>query len=96
MRYDDQSQTNPVVKVFGRSRRPDGSTTPWAMLKSRLGDRSWEIATDPSDLYLEGTYYFTAADPEASYFDVQGCNEFVVGVEVAATRGEAALEVKFI
>jgi Ca2+/Na+ antiporter len=89
---------NPVVKVFGRARMPNGEAGPWRLLKSRLKDSRVTLLTDPSDLTKDGLRVPTA-DLEAHFFDVQGCNEFLIGVEVVAAGTlleDAILEVVFI
>jgi len=96
MRYVNKPvSTDPVIKVFGRTRQPDGTAGPWQILKNRLGDASVTIVTDDSDI-VSDIGYATTADPEASYYDVQGCNEFIVGVEIACSDEDAALDAKFL
>ena len=97
MRYKiDTEPTDPTVKLFGRVRYPDGTVGDWQVLRNRLKDSSVVILTDPADTLASGLLC-TIPDQEAHYFDLQGCNEFVIGVEVAVTGCLKAFpDVKFI
>lgn len=90
--------TNPVTKVFGRTAGGAG-TAQWQLLLSRLRSETCTILTSASDINISGTK-FTTPDTDAHYFDTQGCNEFLIGVEVkltvTGTASDAALQVKII
>ncbi len=89
---------NPVAKIFGRTAAGAGSAQ-WQLLLSRLRSETCTLLTSASDVNISGTKY-TTPDTDAHYFDTQGCNEFLIGVEVAiAVTGstvDAALQVKII
>lgn len=92
---------SPTVKVFGRVVGLAASTGPWQVLKNRLGDIAVPLVARPtSDIYdLSSVGQYTVSDPEGHYFDTQGCNEFLVGVELALTGTSvtlSALEAKII
>ena len=95
---------SPVVKVFGRVRTltATGETVgPWQLLKNRLGDLSVPLTVASTDVIVTASGpKATTPDPFGHYWDCQGCNEFLVGVEIAMSATgkitKAALEAKII
>ncbi len=96
MRYTTPVTIWPRVKVFGRTRLPDGAAGRWQVLKNRLFDATVTIPAAPSDVVDSGDLRLSTADPLASYFDLQGCNEFLVGVELRTDAEDAALQAQFV
>lgn len=96
------SITSPIIKVFGCViDTVTAAAGPWQILKNRLGDLAVPLTVATSDIKENaGSPFYTTPDPEGHYFDTQGCNAFLIGVEVkiAATEQvtKAALQVKII
>lgn len=82
MKYDDgiTPSAHPVVQCFGRvsGDPPDA----WQLMPNRAGETSIELTTAASTDLTDGTWKYTAVDPEDHHIDQDGCNEFVFGVTV--------------
>jgi hypothetical protein len=78
--YDDglTSITNPTVKVFGRG----NSGEPWRILRTRGGALSAQLLTAATDA-TDGTLDYTTPDLTTNVWDLQGCDQILIGVEVA-------------
>lgn len=95
MKYDASLtvSVSPSVRLFGRT---NGGA--WQTLTSRAGTVSSVLlaatATDISD----GTYKYTTVDLASHYFDCQGYDEFLVGIETAlagsGTTSTATIDLK--
>jgi hypothetical protein len=87
--------TFAVVKVFGRTRYPDGTAGPWRILRSFIGDTSITLTCALSDqLITADEVRFTTPD-DSTTVATEGCNEFLVAVEVAASGSGGTLRVRF-
>lgn len=92
MRYDDADATlttDAVIAVFGRY----NSTDAWMQLLTKAGNRTTTMTTDYTNDVEDGTDGYTQVHPENHAFDLEGCDEFLVGVEVvyAVSGGDATL-----
>lgn len=99
MGYDQKPMTtNPVIKVFGRPRQANNAAGQWQILRNRLGDSDVTLLADPSDIVSLPFPFVTTPDSEQHFFDVHGCNEFLIGVQVAAVgfAEDCGLEVRFL
>jgi len=78
--YDDglTSITSPTVKVFGRA----NSGEPWRILRTRGGAISAQLLTAATDA-TDGTLEYTTPDLTTNVWDLQGCDQILIGVEVA-------------
>lgn len=82
----------PTITVFGRA----DSSEPWQNLPNLAGNRAFTFVAAPEDA-ADGTYSYTAVDPTANVVDTNGCNEFIVGIEVAAVgSGWIACQAKVV
>jgi hypothetical protein len=94
--YDDglTGITNPIVKVFGRA----SLSEPWRLLRNRAGSLSASLATASTDA-TDGTLDYTTPDLSTNVWDVQGCDQFIIGVETAlagtGTTSNATVQVLF-
>ncbi len=97
MRYSTKGELGPIVKLFGRTRLPDGTVGAWQILKNRLFESSVLLRPDESDIEVpfDEPGFATTADPLEQTFELQGCNEFLVGVEREAEQYQAALDAMF-
>jgi len=71
------------VKAAGRSLQ--GGTGAWQRLINAQGDSSVMITLDPTNDFDDGSTWKYALVREEHWFDCQAYDEFVVGVEQAAT-----------
>lgn len=94
--YDDglTSITNPVIAVFGR----ESSSDTWMRLPNRAGGISCTLTTAVTDV-TDGTLCYTMPDPEEHVFERGGCEQFLIGTEVAlagtGTTSNAIVQYKF-
>ena len=99
--------TSPVVKVFGRSLSnpasgAGGVAGPWQLLKNMNGGSlNSTLTVDPTNDARDGTFSYTTADALLHSWDVDGCSEFLIGVETAfagtgGSTSTATIEAKFI
>lgn len=67
-------------------------------MRNRLGDAAVTLVAAPSDMVGTAFNFVTTPDQEQHFFDVQGCNEFLIGVQVAAAgfSVNCGIEVCFI
>jgi len=79
--YDDgvSSITNPIIKLFGRLN--DGDK--WQIMQNMDEQIRTTITLDTTNDISNGTVNWTLADLNAHTFDKDGCEEFLLGVEVA-------------
>jgi len=90
--------TNPVVKVFGRY----NNTETWQLLQNKANATTGIITTSASeDVYNTGnTFRFTTPNYISQGWDLLGCNEIVVGLQVilagTGTVNNATLQAKVI
>ena len=92
MRYDDADAsltTDLVISVWGRY----DNTNAWMRLLTKAGALTTTIVTDYTNDAEDGTDAYTTPHQETMAFDLEGCDEFIVGVEViyAVSSGNAAL-----
>ncbi len=99
LRYDDgtSSVTNDaVIKVFGRH----SSADPWQNLENRGGAITTTMTIATTTDVSDGTDNFTAVDATDHAWDLDGCDEVLVGVvTLLNTNGNdalASLEAKVI
>lgn len=100
MRYTDLTVVEtPVIRVFGRAARAS-TAQEWQSLRNRNGLLAVELPCEASDLSDDGGNRLTTVDLSAHCFDIQGCNQFLVGVQrilqtTGGTLDKAMLEVRF-
>lgn len=70
--------TSPTVKVFGRA----NSGEPWRLLRTRGGAINAQLLTAATDV-TDGTLDYTTPDLTSNVWDLQGCDQILIGVEVA-------------
>jgi hypothetical protein len=70
--------TAPTVKVFGRG----NSGEPWRILRTRGGALNAQLLTAATDA-TDGTLDYTTPDLTTNVWDLQGCDQILVGVEAA-------------
>lgn len=93
MRYDDADAgtiTNPQVVVFGRY----DSSDQWMILLNKAGSRISVIAVDVTNDVTDATDKWTLSHQENNAYDLEGCDEVIVLVEVAYAEtgaGDASL-----
>lgn len=92
--------TNPVIKVFGRT----GAAETWQVLKNRSGGLSATITLVPTTDTIDtvaGPLTYSAPDYTTLAFDRLGCEEILIGIEVAlagstGVTNTSILQVKLI
>ena len=103
LRYDDADtqSTDPVVKVFGRFN--DGtSADPWENLVDLCNSLTSALAVVEATDVSDGTNNWTAPHVTSNTFNLNGCNQVLVGVQTALVLGggptyaSARIEGKFI
>lgn len=81
MRYDDglSGITDPVINVVGRMSEQDVF---WRKLFNKAGSYDATLATAATDL-TSGTFDFTDPHPDNNAWDIDGCDEILIGVKTA-------------
>jgi len=81
LRYDDGDTltTDPVVQVFGRHSDDGG----WQRLRNKSGNIDLTLSDAATDVE-DGTDKFSDVDEDANSFDLDGCDQVIVGVKTAA------------
>lgn len=91
MRYDDgiTTSTDPVVQVFGRF--DDGEA--WQKLVNKAATHEVSFPSTEAADAADGTDKYTDVDPDDHAWDLDGCNEILVGVKtaLAASGGDPTL-----
>ncbi len=85
LKYDRAvtAPTSPVIAVFGRTRLSETEVGSWERL-STLGSASTSTLTvDVTNDVDDGTWQYTSTSLEDHTFDLNGCNEFLVGIQTA-------------
>ena len=85
LKYDRgvTSPTRPVIAVFGRTRLSDSEVGSWERLSTLGAATTATLTVDVTSDVDDGTYQYTATSLEDQTFDLNGCNEFLVGVQTA-------------
>ena len=95
MKYDASLtvSVSPTIRIFGRT-----SGGAWQTLTSRAGTVSAVLTASTASDVSDGTYKYTTVDLAAHYFDCQGYDEFLVGIETAlagtGTTSTATIDLK--
>jgi hypothetical protein len=78
--YDDAVTlpTSPVVKVFGRT-----GTDEWQLLSNEANAITSTLTLNLTTDTTDGAFKYTFADSIATTIDCLGCEELLVGIEVA-------------
>jgi len=71
--------TPPVVQVFGRR----DATDAWQMLNNKAGSESVTLTADPATDITDGTLKYTRPQLETHSWDLDGCDELLVGIMTA-------------
>lgn len=96
MRYDDGDDgtgTDPIIQVFGRwSSNVGGSlvTDDWEQYENKAGNLISTmviVVTAASGDASDGTFNFTHPDANDHAWDLNGCNQILVGVHTTYTQG---------
>lgn len=108
LKYDDgiTGPTSPVVKVFGRTistagpDAPSGTAGPWQILRNVAGNLNATLSIDLPNDAQDGEFSYTTPTANDHSWDVDGCGEFLVGIETAlsatGTVNTATIEAKFV
>lgn len=98
MKYDAATTalgTSLVIKVFGRYKDSVGNSTAWQPLYNRSSGLQTTVAIAATDV-TNGTNKYTTPDPSGHTFDCQGCDEILIGVEVAPATPTGGTIANFI
>ena len=79
LQYDDgvsSITTDAIIKVFGRT-----GTEPWQILTNRAGNISVTMTITFASDVSDGTNNWTTVLPNDHAWDLDGCDEILVGVE---------------
>jgi hypothetical protein len=95
MGYDDGDtpSADPVVKVFGRTMDAAGDYSAWQNLVNEAGDTTATLTTAVASDDADGTNKRTVPDRSNHAWDLDGCDEVLVGVQTvyAVSAGDASL-----
>lgn len=87
------SVTSPVVRLYGRT---NGGA--WQALTSKAGSTSATLTVATTTDTGDGTYKYTTVDLSAHWFDCQGYDEILVGIQTAlagtGTTTNATIDLK--
>lgn len=85
MKYDDGDtpDTDPQIVVFGKTGEDTDGGSAWERLFNKAGTTTVVIATATTTDVTDGTDKYTEVEASVHAWDLNGCDEILVGVIVA-------------